>query len=543
MQHQLNDIVRTRDRVQGLLDAMLAVAAGLELESTLRRIVESALALVDARYGALGVLGPAGGLSRFVYVGIDHQTATRIGDLPQGGGVLGQLITDPNTLRLTDLGAHPASVGFPEHHPPMRTFLGTPIRVRDKVYGNLYLTEKNGGGEFNADDEAVLEALAAAAGIAVQNAHLFEQAVHRQRRLEVSSEITAELLSGGTSERALQLVAERARELSSADASYILLTPAASRSGFLLGAHSGLRDEQLTLLPGDGTGPVVGDVLGTGAPVLTDLAAEHPSCAPAVAGFGSAIGVPLRSDESVVGALVAMRRSGRAPFQPGELPLLESFAGQASLVLELAEKQRAERQLGIFADRDRIARDLHDHVIQRLFAAGLNLQSTLQRCAEHEVRLRLQQTVEQLDQTVREIRTSIFDLHHPSTGTGSSLRRRLLDVVTEVTEATSLAPSVQITGPVDSTVPAKLGEHAEAVLREALSNAVRHSRATELQVSIEAGDSLSIEVTDNGLGIPDDAARSGLLNLEKRAWECHGSSVVRTGGDGTRIHWVVPLTQ
>lgn len=564
MQHQLNDIISTRDRMQGLLDAMLAVASGLELESTLQRIISSAVALVDARYGALGVLGPVSGLSRFVYVGIDHETATLIGHLPCGEGVLGQLISDPSTLRLDDLSTHYTSVGFPDHHPPMLTFLGTPVRVRDRVYGNLYLTEKNGGGEFTEDDETVLQALAAAAGIAVQNSHLFEEGVRRQRRLEAGSEITTELLSGGTTERVLRLVAERASELSNADASFMLLTPGQNGRGFELGAHVGLSAEDVAGLPADGTGPVVSEVLRDGAPVVTDITApdttaatdttaapdttvtdttaERATASPILAGFGPAIGVPLRSEDTVMGVIVALRRIGGAPFRPDELPLLASFADQASIVLELAEKQRATRQLDIFADRDRIARDLHDHVIQRLFAAGLNLQSALQRTPDQETRRRLQQTVDQLDLTIREIRTSIFDLHSPMVGTGTSLRRRLLDVIAEVTDATSVSPSVQITGPVDSTVSTKLGEHAEAILREALTNAVRHSQATELRVVIEARDSLTIEVTDNGIGIAADVHRSGLLNLEKRARECHGSSSVQTGpGQGTQIHWVVPL--
>ena len=225
VQERLAEIVATRDRMQGLLDAVLAVAEGLELDTTLRRIVQSAVDLVDARYGALGVLAPDGGLSRFLYVGLDDETRARMGPLPQGKGLLGQLIIDPRPLRLPDLSAHDASAGFPPNHPPMRRFLGVPVRVREAVFGNLYLTEKNGGGEFTAADEVVVEALAAAAGIAVQNADLFEQSQLRQQWLEASAEIRAELLSGATEDDALRLVAQRTLELTRSDATVIVLGP------------------------------------------------------------------------------------------------------------------------------------------------------------------------------------------------------------------------------------------------------------------------------------------------------------------------------
>jgi len=539
VKERLDEIVNTRDSLQSLLDAMLAVASGLELESTLRRIVSSAVDLVDARYGALGVLGSENDLARFVYVGIDEETRAEMGELPQGRGLLGQLISDPKPLRLADLSKHSVSVGFPPNHPPMRSFLGVPVRVRDEVYGNLYLTEKRGGEEFTADDEVVVQALAAAAGIAVQNAHLFEEIMRRQRRLEASSEITTELLSGSTTDRVLQVVAQRAMELSDADAAFILLGTGPAASQFELGAHAGLDAEQAAALPVE-DGLMVSEVAAAGTPVLTDLGAGRARGR--LADFGPAVGVPLRSGDDVVGVIVALRFDGREPFRPDELPLLASFADQASIVLELAEKQRAQRQLDIFADRDRIARDLHDHVIQRLFAAGMNLQSTLQRSAESDVRHRIQQTVDQLDQTVREIRTSIFDLHTPPSAAPISLRRRLLDIIAEVSDGTGLSPSVRISGAVDTLVPTRIGDHAEAVVREAVSNAVRHARASELVVTIDARNDLVIEVTDDGVGIPRDARRSGLLNLEKRAKEVGGTCAARSRPEGgTEIRWTAPL--
>jgi signal transduction histidine kinase len=542
VREQLDEIVKTRDRMQGLLDAVLAVASGLELESTLRRIVSAAIELVDAKYGALGVLGPDGGISRFVYVGIDDGTRATMGSLPHGHGVLGQLITDPRPLRLADLGTHPVSVGFPPNHPPMRTFLGAPVRVRDEVYGNLYLTEKAAGEQFTADDETVVQALAAAAGIAVQNARLFEEVISRQRQLEAASEITTTLLSGSTADEALQLVAERAMELSAADGAFILLAPAPTHR-HEVAAYAGLSaDLVLNVLPVYDGGRVVTHVLRTGAPVLADLdtiAHVNP------VGFGPVMGVPLlRTGDEVAGMIVALRRSGREPFRADELPLLASFADQASIVLELGTRQRTRRQLDVFADRDRIARDLHDHVVQRLFAAGMSLQATLLRSTEPDVRERLQRTVDQLDQTVREIRTSIFDLHTAQTTGETSLRRRLLDIAAEASHGGCLSPSVRISGPVDTVVPPKFAEHAEAVVREAVTNAVRHSGATELVVTVEASDMLVIDVTDNGVGMSEPARRSGLRNLDRRASVCNGSFTVHTApGNGTSLIWTVPLRQ
>jgi signal transduction histidine kinase len=539
MKQRLDEIVNTRDSLQSLLDAMLAVASGLELESTLRRIVSVAIELVDASYGALGVLGSDNYLSRFVYVGIDPETRANMGDLPQGHGLLGQLISDPKPLRLRDLSKHPVSVGFPPNHPPMGSFLGVPVRVRDEVYGNLYLTEKKGGGEFTADDEVVVQALAAAAGIAVQNAHLFEESMRRQRRLEASSEITTHLLTGGSAETALRMVAQRAMELSGSDAAFIMLAEHVGEPGVRLGAHAGLNDAQAAALIGQSTPPMAG-VLVNGIPLLAEL---DPDIAGGRLGeFGPAMGVPLRSGEETVGAIVVLHHAGGEQFRPDQLPLLASFADQASIVMELDAKRRTQRQLDVFSDRDRIARDLHDHVIQRLFAAGMSLQGTMQRSGEPDVRQRIQHTVDQLDQTVREIRTSIFDLHTPPSVAPVSLRRRLLDIIAEVSEGASLSPSVRISGAVDTIVPMRVGEHAEAVVREAVSNAVRHARASEIIVTIEARDTLVIDVEDDGAGIHDTTRRSGLLNMEKRALECGGALDVRPRrGGGTHVRWAVPL--
>ncbi|MGQ0574242.1 MAG: sensor histidine kinase [Pseudonocardia sp.] len=541
VQERLTEIAATRDRMQGLLDAVLAMASDLDLDSTLHRIVHAAVDLVDARYGALGVLAPDGTIARFLDVGIDGATRARMGHLPEGKGILGELVLDPRPLRLADLGAHGSSAGFPPHHPGMRTFVGVPVRVRDAVYGNLYLTEKRGGGEFTAADEAVLEALAAAAGIAVQNADLFEQARVRQLWLAASAEIRAELLAGATEDDALALIARRTLELSASAAVSIVLGPdedgrltvraaCGTDADAVLGRRMVLDDE-----------PLLAEVVAGRTPVLHGSTARPApdGCAPH---FGPSIAVPLLSQDTVIGVLVGLRHDGAPAYQPTEMPLVTSFAAQATLALELGEKNRAQRRLDVFADRDRIARDLHDHVIQRLFAAGLSLQATLRRSGDPGVERRIQQVVDELDLTVRDIRTAIFDLHAPVVGAETGLRRRLLDTATEATAGSAVVPTVRISGAVDTLVPSGVGGHAVAVVREAVSNAVRHGGAAAVTVTVEAGGELLVDVADDGVGIDPGAARSGLHNLAERAHECGGTLDVtprRIGG--TRVRWRVPL--
>ncbi|TWP48452.1 GAF domain-containing protein [Lentzea tibetensis] len=535
MRERLTEIGSTRDKMQGLLDAVLAVGAGLELDSTLQRIVQAAVNLVDARYGALGVLGPRDNLSQFVYVGIDAETRSRMGHLPEGKGLLGLLIKDPRAIRLQNLAEHAASVGFPANHPPMHSFLGVPVRVRDEVFGNLYMTEKKGSGDFTPDDEVVLEALAAAAGVAIENARLFERSKMRERWLEATAEINSQLLGGASAEDALRLIAQRSVELAAASWSVILLADDSPERTLRPAAQAG-DNAVVNELVSEGT--VLGEVLASGAPALVEDLNEHLGDVAVEPGAG--LVVPLRAGSAVTGVLLTAREKDGVPFGPDLLPLLASLADQAVVALEFAENQRARRLVDVLEDRDRIARDLHDHVIQRLFATGMSLQGALTWVTHPQVRQRVQKAVTQLDQTVLEIRTSIFDLQAADDYAG--LRRRLVDIIAELSEGSALSPAVRMTGTIDNLVPDHIGEHAEAVVRETMSNAMRHAHATELTITVEAGDSLTITSVDNGVGMPPQVARSGLRNLEQRAAEFGGSlTVAGEPGGGTRVTWQIPL--
>jgi signal transduction histidine kinase len=544
MQERIGEIVDTRDRLDGLLEAVLAVSSGLELAETLRQIVRAAIDLVDARYGALGVLGEDGMLTQFGYLGIDDDTRELIGDLPTGHGVLGVINEDEKPLRLDDLSTHPASVGFPPNHPSMVTFLGVPIRVRGEVYGRLYLTEKSDGLPFTEDDEVVLQALAGAAGIAIDNARLYEATHRRQRWLEASAEVTTALLAGSESDDLLLLIANRALELTDADYTLLALpenpdVPVAETSQLVVAVCAGLHTDTMVgrriPIAGSTSGEVFIDHVPRSVDSLAFDVAEGLG-----EEFGPALALPMGSGESISGVLLAVRRPGAAAFAEHQLQVVSSFAGQAALALRQADSQAAQRELEVLADRDRIARDLHDHVIQRLFAIGLAMQSTQRRAKAPAVATRLVDHIDQLHQVIQDIRTAIFDLQTGGDN-GPTLRSVLNEVITELATDTPMRTTVRMSGPLD-VVPPDLAGHAEAVVREAVSNAARHARARELTVTVAVDDNLTIDVADNGVGIPETVARSGLHNLQQRAVQAGGACEIgRSSGGGTRLLWSAPL--
>lgn len=526
VQDRVEQIVEGRDRLDGLVDAMLVVTAGLDLDVTLRTIVHTAIELVDARYGALGVRGHGHELVEFVYEGIDDDTRDLIGHLPEGRGVLGVLIDDPHPIRVDDIRHHDASVGFPPNHPPMRTFLGVPVRIRDEVFGNLYLTDKVGGQPFSEDDEVLVQALAAAAGIAIDNARLYEQARARQAWIEATRDIATEMLSGISPGTVFRRVADQALTLTGADGTLVAVPDdgddlRVAEAAGVLAEHGVAADSPIALAFRDRT-PARLDRLTVGT---TE--------------YGPALVLPLRALDTVAGVLVAVRPPGARPFTAEQLDVTAAFADQVALAWQLATAQRRMQDLEILTDRDRIARDLHDHVIQRLFAVGLSLQGTLARVRDPDVQQRLAGNVDDLQAVIQEIRTAIFDLHGGAPG-ATRLRQRLDEAIGQFS-GTGLHTTTQFVGPL-SVIDATLADHAEAVVREAVSNAVRHAEATELTVRVTVDDDLCIEVADDGRGIDGPLTESGLRNLRARADAAGGALTVgpRDGG-GTLLRWCVPL--
>ncbi len=542
LQTRLDAVVRTRDRVHGLLDAVLTIASDLDLQAVLRRIIEAATRLVDARYGALGVIGNDGALSHFITVGIDDETIARIGPYPRGHGILGLLIRHPEPLRLHDLGQHPDSYGFPAHHPPMRSFLGVPIRTRGSVYGNLYLTEKAGGGDFDEEDESIVFALAAAAGVAIDNARLYAETSRRESWLTASAQVTTALLSGGEPDDVLRLVAERARDLVSADLAAIALPLGDSLAvevaeGELAEQLRGVRVDRVESLIGsvfqNGEALVVADVRGDPRTQLTRFVRAE---------LGPAMFVPLRAGGGTRGVLCVANHAGGREFGSTEQSVLDGFAGQAALALELARQRRETEQLSLYRDRDRIARDLHDLVIQRLFATGMQLESSMRYMTRPEASEHVRRAVDDLDMTIKEIRSTIYALQRQDRGAPRNLRGRLVSLIEEYTPAFGFTPGLRFDGLVDTRVSPTIGENVLAVVREALSNAVRHSKASHVDVTVAVDEThVAVSVLDDGIGLPEQSHRSGLANLQARAEGLGGAFTAAAAPDGgTEISWRVP---
>jgi signal transduction histidine kinase len=538
-------VVATRDRVHGLLEAVIAVGGDLQLEAVLRRIVEAAVTLVDARYGALGVVGADGRLADFIPVGVDEAAIARIDHWPEGRGLLGLLITDPHPLRLAEIASHPQSSGFPDGHPPMRTFLGVPVRIREQVYGNLYLTEKRGGAAFDEDDQTLVTALAAAAGVAIDNARLFEAARRQQRWLQASAEVTRRLLGGTEAGEVLEFVTGQTLEMTGADL-VVLALPDEGRRQLTIKYAAGTGAQQALGLVLPAEASLSGQVLASGQPVTVADFRHDERVAKAArdnVDLGPAIVFPLGGPGNVRGVLTVGRHPGSMPLTPTAVELVTTFAAQAGIALELAEHRRDAEQLAVFEDRDRIARDLHDLVIQRLYASGMKLQGTLPLISRPDAAERASSVVDDLDATIRDIRTTIFSLQARGPG-HPSLRAQITQMVQEITGDLGMTASLQLDGQLDSQLSGGIGEDLLHALREALSNAARHGQATRVQVTIEAGSDLVLLVRDDGTGIKDTSRRSGLANLARRAEQYGGTLTVGPAdGGGTELCWRVPFGQ
>ncbi|WP_374209085.1 GAF domain-containing protein [Kitasatospora sp. A2-31] len=546
LQARLDAARGTRDRVHSLLEAVLAVGRDLELEQALRHIVEAAVALVDAQFGALGVIGDDQRLSQFIPVGVSADQVRMIGSLPSGHGVLGELIRRPEPLRLARISDHPASYGFPAHHPPMRSFLGVPIRVRERVFGNLYLTEKRGGGEFDAEDEAVLATLAVAAGVAIDNARLYARARLRERWLQASAEVTNGLLSGQAEQDVLDLLVARAAEVAGADLAVVAL-PLPETEELEVRIASGLGEQQHRGLVVPVDGSFVGAAVRAGGLVVSTDVRKDPRITagpPRWEGLGPAVAVPIGTPEhGVRGVLMLARAAGAALFGEDESAPLLGFAGQAAVAMELAERRRDSERVALLQERDRIARDLHDLAIQRLFATGMTLQGATRFIEHPEASDRVLRAIDDLDDTAKTIRATIFGLRLRETGPAATgLRTRVVEVVERASRTLGFTPSLRMSGLLDATVPAETADAAIAVLEEALSNAARHARARSVAVTIAAGSELSLTVTDDGVGLPAGGRRSGLANLADRAAALGGTFTARRRPEGgTDLLWRVPL--
>jgi two-component system sensor histidine kinase DevS len=527
-----------------LLQAVINVGSDLDLEATLQRIVETAASLVGARYGALGVVDGMGtGLQRFITVGLDGPTQQAIGAEPRGLGLLGVLISDVRPLRMHDLAHHPSSVGFPNGHPPMTSFLGVPVLVRDKIFGSLYLTDKIGASTFTALDEQLATGLAVAAGVAIDHARLFGEAEQHRLALAAVHEVATAFVTGTDPRETLLIIAGHARQLVGADLATVAL-PAdgdtmvievadGPEAGAITGRQFARRDS------------IFGDVMRSGRTVVVDDASldQRPAQPQVSAGrLGPGAFVALRVDGRTFGTLAVARNRGGAVFTRVELALIETFAAYAGVIVERDQDRRRNARLSVVEDQERIARNLHDTVIQRLFAAGLSLQAASSR-TEEIAKLRMIEVVDELDAVINTIRTVIFDIDAREL---TGIRQQVLDLARELVAVLGFEPTVLFTGPVDTVVGANLGSELVATLREALSNVARHARARRVEVAVRAeSGQLTLLVSDDGVGMSGPPAPGhaglGVTNMTTRAAQLGGVfRLDHPRAGGTVMSWRVP---
>lgn len=532
-------VLDTQGRLRALLQANRIVVEQLELEQVLRRIAEAALALVGAEFGALGVIAPDGHLEQFIHVGMAADDAHAIGHLPEGHGLLGAVIDEGQAIRLEHIKNDPRSAGFPAHHPRMDGFLGVPLRVRNEVFGNLYLTNP-AGGRFTHEDEELVTALAATAGIAIENARLFDESRRRQRWSAALADVTSALLSGG-SDDVLGVVADRVASVIDVDlvcvvvpgddGELVVSTARGEGSAELIGRRY---PRESTLV---GVALETGQVASSTGQARGDKFDWQPSLGPTVA-------IPLAAFDRSLGALTISRDDPGARFTSADLEMAADFAVQASVAIELARGRVDRQRLELAEERNRIARDLHDHVIQRLFGAGLGLQA-LASTAPEPIRIGIAEQVDAIDAAISEIRTAVFALTSRTTA-APTLRHRVLDVVTAATTGLSSIPRLTFGGAVDLLVDGSLSDDVVAVVREGVSNVARHAGARTVEVAITVdADAVEIIIDDDGCGIPVGARRSsGTKNLAKRATSRGGTmELTARASGGTRLLWTSPLAQ
>jgi signal transduction histidine kinase len=528
------------EQLARLVAATQAISSDLELPAALHNVVQVACNLASARYGAIGVISPDGMLEEFVHVGMGEETVKHLGAPPSGLGLLGAVISDAKPIRLEHIARDARSVGFPAGHPPMESFLGVPVSVDGTVYGNLYLTG-SARGEFDTVDEKIIVTLATMAGSAIANARLYEEARLGQRWIAASEEINQRLLSGELGERDVAPVASLILHL--ADASFVGLVlptdlddapPFAQKFGPLADATA-WPDAEIAELPSR---------VRLALEVKDDRAAAFRDIEVwASALIGSTLVIPWGDIEATrEGALVITRGANGHPYTVAERRMAKRFARSVAIARELAMARNNREHVALTDERDRIARDLHDHVIQSLFAVGLGLQSVV-GSTSGQVAARISAQVDAIDVTIRQIRQTIFQLSAPPNASAYSQKQRLNQLVRTILEGEGIDSSLDFRGPVDTLIDSELGDEVSAVLREALSNVVRHAEASRVDITIAVSPTeVRVVVTDNGRGLGDTGHRSGLDNLDNRARVLGGRfTTAARAPSGTTVDWAVPV--
>jgi len=533
-----------RDRKDVLLEAGLTLASELSLPIVLQRIVDLAAEVTDARYGALGVIGAGEELVDFITTGISAKQRRAIGDLPRGRGLLGLLIREPSIVRIRDIRSHAESVGFPPNHPPMHSFLGAPVRAMGTTYGNIYLADKRGAEEFSLEDEGSLRVLATQAGVAIANASLYQESMRRERWLEALREITGDILGGADASSLLTSIAEHARDLAGA-ASATITTPTSSPAQLEVSAAVGAYAEDVRGQSVPAAKSISGKVIQPGKPLHTDDASTHGRAYQPIIRMGHvgpAIFVPLRVRGKATGTLMVANLEGGRRFDEGTIRLVETFADQASVAIEYGRAQADLRRLGLMEERERIAKELHDGIIQSLFAVGMNLQSTALMSGSTETSSRVEGAVGELDRVIRDLRNYIFGLR-PGILADRHLDQALQELGAEIQKRSPTQVEVEV----DAELAAGVSSNAHQIVqltREALSNVARHAQAGRALVRLaRKGNNAVLVIEDDGVGfdVRRDSAGNGLRNMRERAAAMGGTlRVTSKAGKGTRLSLTFP---
>lgn len=551
-----------------LLEAVLGLTAELDLPTLLRRFVDAATELTGARFGAINVFDSRGRSATFVHTGVDERVAELIGMSPHGLGILGNIPSE-GALVLDDLSAHPGFRGWPAHHPRMHSFLGVAVRVREIVFGHLYLANKIEVGEegrresqkFTEEDVSLIKALASAAAVAIENAQLYEARTQRVRWIAAGQEITTRLLEGADEEDVLELIASQARTVAQADAVALVLPSINDQWILEIVDGEGTADLIGTVMPEEGRSMTV---LRTGHGMVVDsLSRARTLRVPALRRYGPALYAPMVTSGRGVGVLIMFRDVGGEDFEQLDLTTAELFASQAALALVLAEARHAQDLAALLDERERIARDLHDLAIQQLFATGMQLE-TIRRRVERgvessEIHNVVVDALDNVDGTVQQIRSIVHSLRDPDADVGllERLRRETSLARTGLGFAPSLIVEVRRESVVhespliDEIVDPQLADDVVAVVREGLANAARHAQAASVHITViiggeddsdRADNSVIVRVIDDGVGIPTERERSsGLANLEARARRYGGSFVISSASDtGSVLTWHIP---
>jgi signal transduction histidine kinase len=539
------------DRLRVLVDAGIALSSELSLDALLQRIVDTAAELTGARYAALGVIDRAGqGLERFLTTGIDPETHAAIGELPRGRGLLGVLIREAKPLRLRDIADDPRSVGFPRNHPPMKSFLGVPIVLRGVAYGNLYLTEKEGGVDFTEEDEELTQLLAAQAAVAIENARLYESSTRWLRQLETLNEIGSALASEVELEPLLELVARRLQQLIEARIVLIALpeSPGALRVAAAAGGD-GLVGLRLEL-----GASKVGRVLERGRTERVDALVDDPEVDQRLArslGITSGLYVPLTVRGRPIGVVAAHDKLGADPrFEEGDARLAESLVARAATAVDLSERVSRDALRRVVEaqelERARLARELHDETGQALTSILLGLKSLEDSVDSDKAQAAVGALRELVVSTLQDVRRLAVELR-PSALDDFGLVPALERLVTTLREQSDLVVDLEARLG-DERLPAEAETALYRIVQEALTNVVKHAEASRVSISlVRKGGSAVVVVEDDGHGFEPDATRAealGLVGMRERVGLVGGRLTVEsTRGSGTTLVAVVPMAR